>query len=320
MQTKKRPKILVVGSLVMDLIVSAPRFPESGETVLGTAYTTAPGGKGANQAYQAALLGAEVTMVGCVGKDAFGQELLESLQAVGVDVSHVRRDGTACTAIGNVQLEQRDETSSNRIIVVPGANMALCREDIAFLKDEIASYDLLLLQLEIPPAVNELAAQYAFAAGVPVMLNPAPSAPISPSLLSCVTCLTPNEHEAADLTGVAVVDEPTALLACERLRRMGIPQVIITRGGEGAVYSTGDTLIHSPCIPCDTVADPTAAGDSFIGAYCTARCMGATAEEALRFANYAAHITVSRAGAQPSLPTMQEVLDLMHSHGESFKK
>ena len=122
-----------------------------------------------------------------------------------------------------------------------------------------------------------------------------------------------NEHEAADLTGIAVMDESTALLACERLRRMGIPQVIITRGGEGAVYSAGDTLIHSPCIPCDTVADPTAAGDSFVGAFCTAVCAGLCHKDALEVANYVATLTVSRMGAQPSLPTLDEVLALMEN-------
>lgn len=312
------PKILVVGSLVMDLIVTTARFPERGETVLGLSYTTAPGGKGANQAYQAARLGASVTMVGCVGKDSFGREIKESLKQAGVDVSHIREDETVSTAVGNVQIERVGETSENRIIVVSGANMAITPQDIAFLKDEIKNYDILLIQLEIPQEINELAAHYAFEAGVPVMLNPAPYAPISPKLLSYVTCLSPNEHEAAGLTGIEVTDEESALAACEKIQGMGVGQVIITRGKDGAIYKSDDVVVHSPCVPCEKVVDPTAAGDSFIGAYSTARCFGATIQDALRFANYTAHITVSRPGAQPSLPSLEEVLELMHSDGVSF--
>lgn len=313
-----KPKILVVGSLMMDLIVSTPRFPERGETVLGMSFTTAPGGKGANQAYQAARLGAEVTMVGCVGKDAFGQEIKDSLERAGVDVSHVREDETVSTAVGNVQIEQKDGGGDNRIIVVSGANMSLNEQDVLFLEDEIENFDILLLQLEVPEKVNLLAARYAFEAGVPVMLNPAPYAPISSELLSYITCLSPNEHEAADLTGIEVVDEESALAACKKLQDMGVGQVIITRGKAGAIYKSKDMVCHSSCVPCEKVADPTAAGDSFIGAYCTACCFGATVQEALRFANYTAHITVSRPGAQPSLPSFEEVIELMHSDGISF--
>ena len=141
----KQPKILVVGSFVMDLIVSTNRFPQSGETVLGNSYQTAPGGKGANQAVQAARLGADVTMVGKVGQDAFGDALIESARASGVNVSYVLRSDSTPSAVGNVQLETGEGKSANRIIVVSGANMTITPEDIAFLEAEIAQYDMVLL-------------------------------------------------------------------------------------------------------------------------------------------------------------------------------
>ena len=154
----RKPRILVVGSLVMDLIVSTSRFPAKGETVIGLDYTTATGGKGANQAVQAARLGAEVTMVGCVGDDDFGRALVQSARNAGVDVSHIRVTKDACSAIGNVQIERAETGTNNRIIVVPGANQCIRPEDVAFLKEGIAGYDMVILQFEIPMAINELVA------------------------------------------------------------------------------------------------------------------------------------------------------------------
>ena len=163
----KNAKILVVGSFVMDLIVSTQRFPKSGETVLGIGYQTAPGGKGANQAVQAARLGADVTMVGKVGDDVFGRELLQSASAAGVDVSHVTVSNTSTSAVGNVQLELGEGKSANRIIVVPGANMDITAEDVGFLEKEIGKFDMVMLQLEIPMEINCLIARWAKEKGVP---------------------------------------------------------------------------------------------------------------------------------------------------------
>lgn len=310
-----RPKILVVGSLVMDLIVSTERFPGSGETVLGLDYHTASGGKGANQAVQAARLGADVTMVGRVGADDFGRRMVESVGGAGVDTTHILVTEDACSAIGNVQLEVQGGKTANRIIVVSGANMRITAEDVAFLKEGIAEYDMVILQYEIPMEINELVAGYAHAKGVPVMLNTAPSAPTSGELLGHVAYISPNEHEAQDLTGIAVTDEASAREAAEKLLSRGVQNVLITRGSEGAVLKNEKEFIVSPCVRCEKVADPTAAGDSFVGAFCTAVCLGATHEEALVFANCTAHITVSRMGAQPSLPTLTEVVELMQAKG-----
>ena len=315
---KRRPRILVVGSFVMDLIVSTPRFPQAGETVLGSDYRTAPGGKGANQAIQAARLGAEVTMVGKVGRDAFGAELLQSAREAGVEVSHVLQTSQCSSAIGNVQLEVTSAGTANRIIVVPGANMAITPEDVAFLETDIAQYDLVILQLEIPMEINVLVARYAHAKGVPVMLNSAPSAPLPPQLLANTTYISPNEHEAEDITGVPT-DSPEHLqLALQCLRELGVRCALITLGSRGVAYEGDDgQLMISPALERLDVKDPTAAGDSFVGAFCTAVAAGLPMERVLAFANHTAAITVCRMGAQPSLPRLCEVLALMRSRGEA---
>lgn len=311
----KKPKILVVGSYVMDLIVSTNRFPERGETVLGKSFTTAPGGKGANQAYQMALMGAAVTMVGKVGEDDFGRALVNSSQKAGIDVAHVKTTAQVSSSIGNVLLEVGDGESINRIIVVPGANMAITQEDVAFLKDGIKDFDMVVLQLEIPMEINELVAQYAHDAGVPVMMNSAPYAPLSDKLLACLSYISPNEHEAKDMTGIAIHSLEDAKRAVDALMAKGVENVLITMGGKGAAFGNKEGFIHSPSVPNTVVVDPTAAGDSFVAAFCTAVCAGVSHETALRFANHTGSLTVSRMGAQPSLPQLEEVLDWMQEKG-----
>ena len=311
----KRPNILVVGSLVMDLIVITTRFPKEGETVLGTDFHTASGGKGANQAVQAARLGANVTFVGKVGNDSFGKEMLDSVSSMGVDISKIMVDQEAPSSIGNVQIETADGKSVNRIIVVPGANMRIRPEDVAFLQDTLGNYDMVILQIEIPMEINELVATYAFEKNVPVMLNPAPSAPLSRELLSHVTYISPNEHEAADITGIAIHGLDSANECAKALMNMGAANALITLGGNGAVLGSKNEFLHSPCVPNVQVADPTAAGDSFVGTFCTGVCLGLSNIQALEFANCAAAITVSKIGAQPSLPAIGEVIALMQKMG-----
>ncbi len=194
--------------------------------------------------------------------------------------------------------------------------MRITPADVAFLKEDIAAYDMVILQYEIPMEINELVAQYAAAKGVPVMVNTAPSAPTSDALLRHAAYISPNEHEVQDLTGMPVRTDEDALRASQQLLDRGVRNVIITRGVAGATLTNDTGMIVSPCVPCEHVADPTAAGDSFIGAFCTAVSMGAEHAFALRFANYTAHITVSRMGAQPSLPVLEEVLALMRKDGE----
>lgn len=313
---KRRPRILVVGSLVMDLTVTTKVFPHSGETVLGISFQSAPGGKGSNQAVQAAKLGADVTMVGCVGQDFYGEALLRSAKEHGVDTAHIQIRSTAPTATGTIILEE-DQTGStqNRIIVVPGANMEWSPADIEFLRSTIQEYDLVLLQLEIPMEINQQVAEMAHRAHVPVMLNPAPAAPIPDALLSCLTYLSPNEHEAAAISGSSIRKDNPALMEQDILavwhyfQEKGIQNLLVTLGDYGAAIVNEESGVQlSPAVPDVRAADPTAAGDSFIGAFCTARSCGMALAPALAFANRTAAITVSRKGAQPSLPSREEVL------------
>lgn len=314
-----KPKILVVGSLVMDLIVTTERFCNAGETVIGNGFSTAPGGKGANQAVQAARLGADVTMVGKVGNDDFGRNLINSAKQSGVNTDYIFVTEAAPTAVGNVQIQKNSSGTENRIIVVPGANNELTVDDVAFLEDSISDYDIVIMQHEIPQAVNCRVAEYAKAKGVPVMLNPAPSAKVPEELISCLTYISPNEHEAQDIIGIKPEGDDATNKAVAALHSMGVKNVIITLGKEGCAFSDGITVMNSPSIDIAPVVDPTAAGDSFIGAFCTAVSAGIDAEDALIFANCTAGITVSRMGAQTSLPTFDEVMAVMTEKGFDTK-
>lgn len=320
---EKRPRLLVVGSFVMDLIVSVRELPGSGETILGRTFSTAPGGKGANQAIQAARLGAQVDMVGKVGDDDFGRRLVASAREAGVDISHVAVDRAQPSAIGNVLLEtDGNGKSRNRIVVIPGANMAIEPADVAFLQDCIGMYDMVLLQHEIPAEVNGLVAAYAAAAGVPVMLNPAPAAAVPDELLGRLAYISPNEHELESLTGIkvkadGVLDREALGRAVETLHRKGARNVVVTLGSGGAAVSDGAEILYSPCVDAIQAVDPTAAGDSFVGAFCTAVCAGADHQTALGLANCAASLTVSRMGAQPGLPWLGEVRELLDRLGDT---
>ena len=313
-----KPRILVVGSMNMDLCMSVKKFPKSGETVLGGVFSTAAGGKGANQAVQAARLGAEVTMVAKVGEDGFGRELTTAAAADGIDISRILTSRGQSTGTAAILLEVEDgQKSRNRIIVAPGANMDIVPEELKWLREGISRFDMVMLQLEIPMEINEMVAEYAWAAGVPVMLNSAPSAPLSDRLLSRLAYISPNEHEAEDLTGVTIrkeegkINRQDVQAALSVLLARGVANIIVTLGSDGAVVSSGEGFYHSPCVDVVEVKDPTAAGDSFVAAFCVGVCAGLAKEQALDFASYAATLTVSRVGAQPSLPHLSEVLALM---------
>ena len=316
----KKPKILVVGSFVMDLIASTPVAPKSGETVIGTEFHTAPGGKGANQAVQCARLGAQVTMVGNVGADSFGQIMTDTARQAGVDVSHVGVDPSVSSGVGHILLEVTGDGAQNRITVVPGANHTITTDQIAWLADAIGEYDMLMLQFELPMAVTVAAARYAKAAGVPVMVNPAPAAPIPPELLSCATYLSPNEHEAAAISGHPIsvengVNTGDIEAVWRSFNGLGVENLIITLGEHGSAAAGSKGVFLTPCVKMPHVADPTAAGDSFVAAFCTGLCAGLPQGEALAFASHTAAITVSRMGAMPSLPTVAEVQALLRERG-----
>lgn len=314
---QKKPRILVVGSFVMDVIAVTKQVPKSGQTVYGTAFQMAPGGKGANQALQCARLGADVTMVGCIGDDLFGETLLEMPREAGMDLSHVMVRKGMHSGIGHVTLEVTEHTAQNRIVVIPGANQTLQVDEIAWLKEEIGTFDIVLLQLEVPIEVNRAVAKWAKDAGVPVMLNPAPATELDDELLSYVTYLTPNEQEASQemhlplRIGESGPRDSDLQEIAAALRKKGVKHVIITLGEYGSAVVKENDLRYVPSVKMPHVADPTAAGDSFTGAFCTGLTAGLSKREALAFASHTAAITVSRMGAMPALPKLEEVLALM---------
>ncbi len=313
----KNPRILVVGSFVVDQVMTTDVFPKEGQTVIGKAFSKAPGGKGANQAVQMARLGASVTMVGALGDDANGRDMLQACTNAGLDMSHVKIDADVPTGCAVIVLQEIDGAMQNRIIVYPGANMAIRPEDVAFLQKEVADYALVVLQLEIPMEINILVAKCAHEAGVPVFLNTAPYAPIPTELMPYLTYVCPNETEAEALTGIMIprkgntADLQIARSAADVLIAQGAKNVLITLGAAGAALYGEAGEYYSPPAKGVTAVDPTAAGDSFIGGFSYAITSGMDTESALRFANHTAAVTVSRMGAIPSLPTLAEVETLL---------
>jgi len=282
----------------MDLIVRTPKVPKAGETVVGTSFDRAPGGKGANQAMAAARLGAAVTMVGRVGDDLFGLDQIESLGGAGVETRFIVKDSEAPTGVGSITLE---ESGQNRIVIVPGANMRCRPGDVDQAQEAFGQADIILLQFEIPEEVNEYVLRKAAEAGVPVILNPAPARPIDDSLLALVAAITPNESEAEFLTGIAIHTADDAKRAADTLRARGARRVVITLGEKGALLVDDDGTELVPSWPVDVV-DTTAAGDAFNGALATGVGAGLDWKAALRLANAVGALAVTKLGAQPSMP------------------
>ena len=243
--------------------------------------------------------------------------MMKACTEAGLDMSHVKIDRDVPTGCAVIILQKIDGAMQNRIIVYPGANMAIRPEDVSFLREEISSYSLVVLQLEIPMEINILVAKYAYDAGVPVFLNTAPYAPIPKELMPYLTYVCPNETEAEALTGIAIprtgntADLSVARRAADVLIEQGAKNVLITLGAAGAVLYSENGEIYSPSAQGVVVVDPTAAGDSFIGGFSYAVTCGMHVENALRFANHTAAVTVSRMGAIPSLPRLAEVKKLL---------
>lgn len=296
-------KIVVVGSVNTDMVVKSERIPGPGETVTGGTFFMPAGGKGANQAVAAARLGAQVTLVAKVGDDMFGRQAIDNFQKEGILTDHIVRDGENATGVALILVDQAGE---NCISVAPGANFAITPEDVDAAAEAIRGADVVLLQLEIPMAVVEHTAELAAEAGVPVVLDPAPAAPLPEGLLPNVSVLTPNESEAERLTGIAVSDEASARQAAAALLESGARNVIITLGTKGAlvVGPEMDTLIPSYEVQA---ADSTAAGDAFNGGLAAALGSGDTLEDAVRQAAMVGALSVTKMGAQPSLPTADEL-------------
>lgn len=299
--------IAVVGSLNMDLVVRAPRFPRPGETLIGGPFQTARGGKGANQAVAAARTGGQVRMVGRVGADDFGESLLAGLARDGVDHRRVKRDLDSASGTATIIV---DQLGQNCIVVAPGANARLTVEDVDAAEADIAAARVLLLQLESPLIAVSHAARLARLHGVHVLLNPAPAQPLPPELLASVDILTPNESETASLTGLPVATRADLESAARALQRMGPPVIILTLGERGALLARGDQTDHFPAFAV-TPVDTTAAGDAFVGALAVALAEGRPLPEAVRWGNAAGALATTRPGAQPSLPTRADVEALL---------
>jgi ribokinase len=314
---KSRPRIVVIGSLVFDFVAKAARIPKEGETILGDMFGMFPGGKGANQAVQAGRLGAEVFMVGRVGVDFLGDQLLASLGEAGVSSEFVKRDPSVKTAACCIHVSAAGQ---NSIIIVPEANSACSEEDVNAASAVIQSADIVLCQLEIPIATVSHAAQMASRCKVVFILNPAPAQLLPDELLRHVSYLTPNETEAEQLSGVAIVQEadpgrgfhPSVSRAGNRLLSRGSAATIITLAERGAYYAGRDREAHFAAFPVKAV-DTTAAGDAFNGALAVALGEGRGVNEAIRFANAAGALATTRAGAQPSMATRDEVERLLRT-------
>jgi ribokinase len=302
--------VTVVGSLNMDLVIRSPRIPLPGETIIGGEFHTVPGGKGANQAVAAARLGAHVSMVGRVGRDAFADALLENLAADGIDHTHVAQDGEAATGVALIVV---DDAGENSIVVASGANMRLSPADVNAAEATIADSKTLLLQLESPLETVARAVEVARAHGIIVILNPAPARSLPAELLEQIDVLIPNESETALLTGMPVDDLGEAEAAASRLRELGVGTVILTLGDRGALLAREGGAEVFPAFDV-TPVDTTAAGDAFVGGLAVALAEGRALAEAVRWGNAAGALATTMLGAQTSLPT-REALEKMLAEG-----
>jgi ribokinase len=303
-------KVVVVGSTNTDMTVRVPTIPAPGETLLGRDFRITAGGKGANQAVAAARAGAAVVFVTAVGTDNFGNRALENFTREGIDVSLVRQVASAPSGVALIFV---DDAGENSIAVAPGANSELRPQDVGPLARLLEAGDVLLLQLEIPLETVAAAVRVAAARQARVMLNPAPAQALPDALLHGVSLITPNEHEAERLTGVALDDDERALArAAGILHERGVSGAIITLGPRGAFISDGAGE-HVRAFAVDAV-DTTAAGDVFNGAMAAALVEGRSIREAVQFASAAAAISVTRHGAQDSAPARREIDDLLCRH------
>ena len=298
--------ILVVGSLNMDLVVRVPRHPRPGETLLGGAFQTFPGGKGANQAVAAARLGKPVRMIGRVGADEFGDALLATLQNDGVDTRCVQQDAQAASGVALITVSADGQ---NTIVVAAGANGRLSAQDVTAAEAAFIDAGAVVLQLEIPLPAVEAAARLGRKHGAAVVLNPAPAQPLSDELLALADYLVPNQTELELLSG-----QPDLERGMRALMERGVRNLVVTLGERGARWVSPAGTLDAPAFAVRAV-DTVAAGDAFVGAFSAALAEGRPVQEALLRGNAAGALAVTRAGAQPSLPTRAELEAFLRERG-----
>lgn len=300
--------IVVIGSSNTDMVVKTSHLPAGGETVLGGTFFMNAGGKGANQAVAAARYGNRVVFVAKTGDDLFGKQVLKSLEQDNIVTDYVFVDKENPSGVALITI---DSEAENCIVVASGANMALSPADIDVASEEIRNADVLLMQLESPVETVTYAAKMAAEAGVPVILNPAPAPaePLSEELLKNLYLITPNRSEASRLSGIEVKDMESAYRAAKAIRDMGPKCVIITLGSEGSLLDDGAMPMRVEALKVEAV-DTTAAGDTYNGVLASVIAEGRSLIEAMREANVAAAISVTRMGAQPAAPTREEINEM----------
>lgn len=296
-------KILVIGSSNTDMVICTGHLPLPGETVIGGTFFMNPGGKGANQAVTVARLGGRVSFICKTGSDIFGHQANQLFNEEGIDTSYVFSDTKNPSGVALITV---DTDAENCIVVAPGANAHLTPNDLKRSAEAVEAADIILLQLEIPMQTVEAAAAMAYRLGKKVVLNPAPASKLSAGLLETLYAITPNETEAEAISGIRITDERTAEEAARKIASMGVCNVIITLGAKGALVFDGE---HCEVVPAYKIqaVDTTAAGDVFNGALVVALSEGRTLPEAVRFACKASAISVTRSGAQNSVPYRTEV-------------
>jgi ribokinase len=296
-------KITVIGSINMDLVIKASRMPKPGENLFAQGFKMIPGGKGANQAVSVAKLGEKSHLVGKIGEDVFGEKLLKGVEGFGINTDYVFKDADTPTGVAFIIVTEEGE---NSILIANGANGNLSPEDIKGAEAIIENSDLVLLQLEIPLETVGYAVKLSNKHKVPIVLDAGPPPKSFPDFFTRADILSPNELEAEALTGVKIKDLKSAKASAQKLLNTGIKRVVLKLGADGALLATRDGIKHIKGIKVHSV-DTTAAGDAFTAGLAVAYAQGKTLEEAAVFANYVGALTVTKFGAQPSIPSMDEV-------------
>jgi ribokinase len=302
-------KILVAGSINMDIVAKTPRIPAIGETILGESWRTIPGGKGANQAVAAAKSGGQVSLIGRVGQDEFGETLRHNLEIAGVNTAMVRKTAEAPSGVALITV---DENGNNNIVVIPGANGLVSVADLGEFESAFKEAAILMLQLEIPWETVAHAISLARANGVKIILDPAPAPlkPPAPNWLNGIDILTPNQVEAELITGIQVNDSLSAQKAAQIIREQGVAIPLIKLGADGVLVYHENNFHHIPGYKVKAV-DTTAAGDSFAGGLATALAEGKPLLDAVRFANATGALSTTKLGAQSSIPCRAEIEELL---------